>query len=261
MSVKKSLFIPFLLISFAGIAQKLPVVQQSSVRAPANIKIDGKATEWGNKFQANNHSTDIYYTLSNDDAHLYLTVQAIYPDVIKRILNGGLTLAINKNGKKNDPNCMSVTYPSFDKNNTFVVNFKIKPTIIVGNPASVMQADSFMNANNKRMKNKSKLIRTDGIKDLDTLISVYNEDGIKAAALFDNKMVYTWEISIDMKLLGITVNSLKFTYHLTINEVTQHGIEIKKGNDGNILSINISKGAQVGQSATDFWGEYTLAKK
>jgi len=261
MLFKKTVFAFYLLIPFLAKAQKLPAVQQISMRAPVNIKIDGKPIEWGNKFQANNHSTDILYTLSNDDSRLYLTIQATYADVVKRILNGGITFSINKTGKKNDINAMSMTYPAFDKNNRVVVNFKIKPEIVAGNSNPLMQADSFMNATNKKMKDRSKWIRTTGLKDVDSLISVYNEDGIKAAALFDNKMVYTWEISVDMKLLGMTINDPKFTYHIMINEVTEHGIDIKKGNNGQIMSININQGAQTGQPATDFWGEYTLAKK
>ena len=55
--MKKILSILFAVITFTATAQKLPNVQATSLRAPANIKIDGKATEWNDKFQAYNHST------------------------------------------------------------------------------------------------------------------------------------------------------------------------------------------------------------
>jgi len=58
-------------ISIGVYAQKLPNVQLGSVQAPADIKIDGKTTEWHDQFQAYNRATDIYYTLSNNDNHLY----------------------------------------------------------------------------------------------------------------------------------------------------------------------------------------------
>ncbi|HCN82336.1 MAG TPA: hypothetical protein DIT07_01770, partial [Sphingobacteriaceae bacterium] len=57
-------------------AQKLPNIQEASLRAPAGIKVDGKATEWNNQFQAYNKATEIFYTISNDDDKLYLAVQA-----------------------------------------------------------------------------------------------------------------------------------------------------------------------------------------
>src|SRR5476651_452394 len=81
-------------------AQKLPTVQIGSLRAPANIKIDGKATEWGNQFQAYNNHVEFYYTLSNDDKNLYLTVQATEKEIVRRIMNGGISLVVNKTGKK-----------------------------------------------------------------------------------------------------------------------------------------------------------------
>lgn len=49
----------FLLYGFSVGAQKLPNLQQSSMRAPANIKIDGKPIEWG-QYQAYNRATEIF---------------------------------------------------------------------------------------------------------------------------------------------------------------------------------------------------------
>ena len=52
-AISKNLLFLLLVISAAmAKAQKLPNVQQNSVRAPYNIKIDGKATEW--EFRAHN---------------------------------------------------------------------------------------------------------------------------------------------------------------------------------------------------------------
>jgi hypothetical protein len=50
---------------FANIstAQKLPNKQQISLRAPARLKIDGIVNEWGDKLQAYNHSTQIFYAI------------------------------------------------------------------------------------------------------------------------------------------------------------------------------------------------------
>jgi hypothetical protein len=68
-------------------------VQQVSLHAPANVKIDGKGTEWGT-MRAYNPSTEINYTMANDAKKLYLVVQVSDPD--GKILAGLLANA-NKN--------------------------------------------------------------------------------------------------------------------------------------------------------------------
>ncbi len=248
----KYLTIAFLLFAFIAKAQKLTETKQISLRAPADVKIDGKATELKDTFQALNHNCDVYYTISNDDNNLYLTVQATDPAVIKRIINGGITLSVSTSGKKSDKGLPGVTFPVFNEN----------PGVNVRKASSEKEADSLMNVYNKKLRDKEKNIRTSGIKGVDTLISVYNEDSIEAMALYNNKFAYTCEISVALKHFGLSTDRpVLFAYHVMINEVAQHGIDIKKDANGNIMSININKGAQMGQPATDFWGEYTLAKK
>src|ERR1700743_3198430 len=92
-------------------AQKLPNIQQSKLRAPSTVKIDGKATEWNNQFQAYNRATDVFYTLSNDDENLYLTIKAIDQDVINKIVGGGISFIIARAGKKNDKNNIAIISP------------------------------------------------------------------------------------------------------------------------------------------------------
>jgi len=284
-------------IGVTTIAQKLPNVQSASLRAPANVKVDGKTTEWDNTFQAYNHATDIFYTISNDDDHLYLTVQATDPQIVNKIIGGGITFTIQKTGKKNDKDGISITYPIFDKANrpylrgggvskiqsfssgggsgeTRTMVMDAKPA---GGAPAKMEGDSAMNANNKRLADNSKFIKVVGIKDLDTMISVYNADGIKTAELFNTKMAYTYELSIDLKKLGLTVNEItKFAYHVTLNPYNMFdGANVKViTRDGSAPSPQASAATQelmtklaamngggAGGSPTDFWGEYTLAKK
>ena len=266
------LFLPVLLFSIyavAVIAQNLPNVQKNSLRAPINLRIDGKAIEWNNKFQAYNHATDIFYTLSNDDNNLYLTIQATDPGIINKIINGRVSFSINKSGKKSDDDAVTISYPVFDKKNRPNLNLKDKPEIIPGSAASVKQADSFMYVNNKSMNDKVKMIKVTGVTGMDSLISVYNDDGIKAAALFDNKMVYTCEIAVSLKLVGLSINDrTKFSYHITLNGLALDyvpGVEITRAPNGEIKSIDVHKSdALVSRinptDTTDFWGEYTLAK-
>jgi hypothetical protein len=262
-----------IVISFfglAGYAQKLPNVQQGSLRAPANIKIDGIPTEWDNHFQGYNHATEVFYTLSNDDNNLYLAIQTSDDDIINKIISGRISFTINKSGKKSDVDAITISYPIFNRNDKPGLNLKNKPEIIPGSAVSVKQADSFMYVSNKRMTDRAKWIKVEGIKTLDTLISAYNEDGIKAAALFNNKMAYTWEVAVALKVVGLSVNdATKFSYNIKLNPVQMDdmpGVNIVRAPNGAITSIDIHKDqmtphSQMSNAATDFWGEYTLAKK
>src|ERR1700709_19758 len=86
--------------NIAANAQKLPNVQQGEMRATTNIKIDGKTNEWN--FVAYNKNTEVYYTIANDDADLYLIVKAVKPDIVDKLIFGGLTLTVNASGKKSE---------------------------------------------------------------------------------------------------------------------------------------------------------------
>jgi len=272
---------PILSILFLGClflnanAQKLPNVQTSSVRAPVNIKIDGKATEWDNKFQAYNHATDVFYTVSNDDSKLYLTIQAADKLVINKIMSGGITFTIQKSGKKTDKDGISITYPLFDKKNKPFLPQSLgkqgAEISIVGDAGGHAsdtkepQDESMMNTYNKSL-NASKYIGVTGIKTLDSLISAYNTDGIRVAQLFDNTMRYTYELAIDLKLLGLqAIDASKFAYHISINpfvpdiKPNDAAAPVKPG--GGFLSLVMVDDGMSGSGATtDMWGEYTLAK-
>lgn len=259
--MKNQLFVIALtILTLSATAQKLPNIQSASILAPDNIKIDGKATEWNNQFQAYNHATQVYYTMANDKENLYLVVQATSPDIVKRILNGGITLAISPTDDKKDKNIPSVTFPVSSPGNKVIINFRNKP-----NPATMTtQADSFMRAKNNEMATKYKTIKTKNTNKLDTLISIYNADNVKVGESFDNNMIYTYELAIPLKYMGIDPNkSSKFAYHLIINAVKQSGVIIRNmnpsGSGQRVLDINPSN-LTMGQEATDFWGEYTLAQ-
>lgn len=276
-------------------AQKLPNVQQGSLRAPISLKIDGKPTEWNSTFQAYNRATDVFYSISNDGTNLYLVIQAVEPSVINKIIGGGITLTVQKSGKKTDAGGISITYPVFDKKNrpyihsSQVVGNSILTvsggdvTLMPRNPADgsrgakiadpkEFQGDSIMAIYNKRLENNSKYIGVSGIKGLDSLISVYNTDGIKVAELFNSKIVYTYELAANLKQLGLSAAySSKFSYHIKINGSSPFDLPSKPiNNDGNISVVKttgnesgpgnfmMALGQQFG--TTDFWGEYTLTK-
>ena len=262
-----------LLLALISQAQKLPNIQQTSLYAPANIKIDGKTTEWNDQFQAYNHATDVFYTISNDDDKLYLTLQATDPSIINKILRGGVALAINPTGKKNDKGAACITYPIFEPSARPSVGMD-KKSLAAGSAKVDNLSDSAVAAYNHSLKEKSKYIEVTGIPGIDTLISVYNTVGIKAAEMFDKNMAYTYELAVDLKLFGLSASSAKFAYHITLSGMSL--VNFKKPtfdaqHDGVVsvtsspimdekIKLDLAMTSQA-FSPTDFWGEYTLVKK
>lgn len=256
-----------LIITNVVIAQKLPNIQTVSLRTPANIKVDGKATEWDNKFQAYNKAIEASYTVSNDDKNIYLVLQVTDRDIIHKIINSGVSFTINSSGKKSDKDGITITYPRLGRENRPSINLKNTPVWSSNEAVAKMQADSFMNVNNQQLT-KVKEIKTSGIKDVDSLISIYNQNGIKAAGLFDNKMAYTVEMSVDLKLLDLNgTTPEKLAYHIKLNALALDylpGVNITRNANNEIMSITVVKGKSQGNATvsadTDFWGEYVMAK-
>lgn len=263
MKYLKLLVITILLMNHIAYGQKLPNKQEGSVRAPLSVKIDGKPTEWQTPLQAYNHATDIYYTLANDDENLYLIVQATQPDIISRIMGGGITLGIQQSGKKDDKDAISITYPITEQTPYF--NLRKKKNVV--EDTSAHAADSLMMHNNALLDKYCKWIKTNGIAGLEPMIPVYNTDGIKAANLFNNKKIYTYELSVNLKLIHIPVKSgATFSYHIRINgaksPATFTVLSATPGNEA-FMEQFVAKANEVSAALaapTDFWGEYTLAK-
>ena len=280
-----SILLTVIVLPGLSYAQKLPNVQQNSLRAPQEIKIDGKATEWNNQFQAYNHATDVFYTISNDSNNLYLTIQATNHTIINKILGSGIVFTINTADQKNLKKGISLTYPILDAHNRVWVDLLDQPDPAAG-PEAAREADSIMNVKNRDFVKKSKEIRVTGMENVDTLISVYNRDGIKAAATFNNKLIFTCELSIDLKKLGLDINKYtKFAYNLTLPGIDEAALYKAAGlgstiipNMGYVVETTKLPGFsddyvtknrptfphKVNENSflnpTDFWGEYTLAK-
>lgn len=263
-------------------AQKLPNVQQASVKAPANIKIDGKANDWGNRFEANNTTTELQYTIANDDKKLYLVAQTASPIVMGRIANGGIKLIIQKNGTKTDAGAPFIKFPFLPKGKRVSIGFV---NIIEDGHSGMRRApepknakeaekivDSLARNNNKKLLREQKWIYTSGIAGVDTLLAVYNETGIQAANATDSKKTYTIELAVELKLLGLQADKAeKFAYHIVVNgEPNKYASMLIGGvtfaGDPALAAQNEERARRMNElleasyATTDFWGEYTLAK-
>jgi len=265
------ILIPFIIGPLAVNAQHLPGVQKGGLRAPVNIKTDGKATEWKNKFQAFNNATEVFYTIANDDNNLYLAVQADKPAVINKIIRGGITLTVNHSTSKSDKQPALITFPILDnsKDGTAIIQSINKKANDNPDTARVRkQTDSLTAATNKLLIEKLKKIKVLGIKPIiDTFISIYNEEAIEGAALVDHKRALNVEIAIPLKYLGLSVDNTKpFAYNVKLNAASSGGTTTinrdRNGNISSIMVVTVSVGAYSQNSAydTDFWGEYSLKK-
>ena len=141
----------FAALAFANArAQNLPNVQRNGLRAPANVKIDGKAIEWGGKFQAYNKATNLYYTMANNAEFVYFIAHIQEAAVINRITNYGFTFEIYKNDNPQKKDLISITLP-LSANKYFSLNL-IKPT-----GADTLLEKGILKANNALYKNSTNL--------------------------------------------------------------------------------------------------------
>lgn len=258
-------------------AQKLPNVQQVSLHAPSTVRIDGKATDWNNKFQAYNPATELFYTIANDSKKLYLIAQTDNQKVFNNIISGGLRINIQKAGNKADAGALAVKFPYLEKGKILLFTLHRKGEIPPPKELADHIADSLMVVNNKKLAANIKWIYTNGITGVDSLLSIYNDKGIEAAGAFDAKKTYTYELAIDLKLLGLSAeNTTKFAYHIMVNaepnkfSMSQFIGAVTGGTNGDgspmsqaqmdAVSQSIQKTANDISASTDFWGEYTLAK-
>lgn len=251
-----------LFVTFNAAAQKLPPEQKDGVYAPDNIRIDGKDTEWAGNFQAYNRSTQIYYTMANDKDNLYLAIQVGADprlDNTKKILSRGITLVIKSRSKADKASAVSLTFPLIDQDKRSNI------TLMMRNKK--LSQDSLLTAINEQLTANSKEIGISGVKQItDTLISVYNTDGIKAASAVDAKRVWTYELQLPLRYIRhlMDANS-SFDYKIIVN-----GSVMPKPAPGEVMVVGASSSGRSSGGAeaifdmfnpTDLSATYTLAKK
>ncbi len=267
-------------------AQKLPDVQNAALTAPANLRIDGKANEWEDTFSAENKRTSLLYSVANDDKFLYVVIKGIGTANINKIMAGGITFNVNTEGKKKEKEALSVTYPLVKRaprgqgggrqgmgqggggqaRTGFGGGQGQNRT-----PLSAAQRDSASLVQHKAQLATVKEIKISGFKSItDSLISIYNEHGLKAVAAFDSKWAMIYELAIPLSLLELSIDKPKeFVYQIKVNGLVMPGFG-GGGGGNNFGGGGVRGGGGFGgggnnmqdiMSPTDFWGKYTLIKK
>jgi len=285
--MKRAVFI-ISLISFtvSAYAQKLPDVQSTSLAAPANIRIDGKSTEWNDTYVAENKRTEVFYSVANDDKNFYLVLKSANSMSANKIMMGGVTFTINTQGKKRDKDAVAITYPLVVRANRNQggrngggqgrINGGQGGGFQNRQQQSQEQRDSAALVMRKTALATVKEIKISGIKSIpDSLISIYNEYGLKAVASFDQKGAFVYELAIPLSLLELSPSDNKeFVYQIKLNGMGNMGFG---GNGGGSFGGGRPNGGGFGGGGnngggnsnssqdmmvpTDFWGKYTLVKK
>jgi hypothetical protein len=276
-------------------AQKVTDLQEVSIYAPQLTKADGRNSEWAGATFAQNKATGISYLVSNDDKNLYLVVKSTDMGNNTKILAGGITFSINPDGKKKDKESITLTYPLINR-----AQFRRGGpggggggggAVVAGRPAfggmgggggvqlTPKQRDSAMAAMQKTQLAQVKEIKLRGFKKTtDTLVSIYNDMGIKAAASIDKDNVFFYEAAIPLDELGLTLDNAKeFAYNVKLNGLQLPGMDFNRGGGGGggggggqfrVTGGGGGGGPRGGGidfqaliSPTDFWGKYTLIKK
>lgn len=292
----RKIYFAFLLcfLSITIKAQKIPDIQAAALKAPSNVRVDGKATEWGETFAAENKRTSLLYSLANDDKNLYLVIKGIGAANINKIMAGGITFNINPEGKKKEKDAFSVTYPLIKRaprgqqgGGRQGMMGQVRGGFGDGNgqnraTLTAAQRDSASLVMHKTQLATVKEIKIAGFKSLtDSLISIYNEYGIKAVASFDEKGAMIYELVIPLSLLELSIDKPKeFAYQLKVNGLVIAGFGGAGGGFGGGRGGNgggrggngggFGGGSGFGggggnnmqdiMSPTDFWGKYTLIK-
>jgi hypothetical protein len=243
---------------FLAIGQKLPNKQETSIYAPADIKIDGTAKEWNDNFQAYNHAVETWYTISNDEDNLYLIFRSNETEVTQKIITGGIVFTVSTTDKKSGITPVSINYPVVPWMSS-QVDYLLKPSGPV--------KDSDIKFLNKKINNQLKEIKITGVASIpDGSISVYNDLGIKGAHLLDNQKNYTCEMVLPLSYIKHLIDDKgTFAYRVQVN-----GIDLKttvivggsaSGSPATPSVEAIPHGLLYDTSPTYFTATYTLAKK
>lgn len=272
-------FILFLLLvaTILSQAQKLPDIQNSKMNVPQGLRIDGRLQEWNNTFAAENKRTELCYSIANDEKNIYLAIKSGSQNAVAKIMAGGISFTINVKGKKKEDDAFKITYPIITRNIGRAAGGQGQNRQRVGQNRSEQtqqQRDSITLVQRKTQLAGIKEIKAFGFKDIpDSLISIYNEYGIKAAATIDDLGAYCYELAIPLAVLEISgIDSKEIAYQIKLNGRPEGGGNFAmRTNAGggfgagnarrNFGGGNANAARQDLMSATDFWGKYPLQKK
>lgn len=243
-----------------AVAQKLPKTQKVSLRGSETaIGPDAPAEQ----FQAYNPSNRIFYTISNDDDNLYLSVGFPGNYETEKFATGGVTLIINPGKTKGGSASPSFTYPVTLYTHNGIENgirqFKDLKDDAANNKGKLV--DLPYTYNQKILKTFIQ-IECKGAQGVpDTISAIKNDYGIKTTAAYDKNMSMVYHLAVPLKYLQLN-DSNSFTYDIRMAglpavEKAQFPGPIAASVDGAGIDID----GEYLRNPTHAGGEYKLAVK
>ncbi|MFY0256394.1 hypothetical protein ACDQ55_20855 [Chitinophaga sp. 30R24] len=218
--------------------------------APANIKIDGQATEWPKPLQFYNNTTKLFYTIANDKENIYIIVSVPDAQSQMKIMRSGITISLNPDGKKKGG--ASVTFPL-----TYNVN--------TGAP-DVPEASRALIAGElkRQLLANVKEIKVDGFTGIpDGNIPVQNTFGIQTASSYDAAGNLVCELAVPLKVLGInTLSEQPIAYRFKVNAMKREDkkeLEAKRAKGEHAPMPGEGPDTFALYFSADFWTRQTLA--
>lgn len=272
MKKEKLLFCILLSISTVVFAQKLPNKQEISLRAPADVKVDGKINEWGEPLMAYNKQVDLFYTIANDDENIYIVIHSAITVINRKIMDSGIAITLNSTDKK-EKGGITITYPYLNSTErSMVLQNLIKSGALTTSKENATKAemaaywkrrDSLTAIGDKKTLALLKNIKIEGIKEIhEQIITTNNQAGIKVAALPAGARNFNYEIAIPIKYLGALTDGQIIHYKIQLPGPTMNastGTLMVQGGGSYVNEDGVDLRSL--DTHTDFWGEYKLAKK
>ncbi len=236
-------------------------------------KIDGKLNEWTNIELKYNRSTKLYYAVTNDDDNLYLLIKSTSKANINKINGGGISFFINTKNFNTEKGAYCITFPNINKvqlRSQMLKEFSKTKRNSNISTEEVAQIRKEAVINMKEIK----VVNFNIIKD--TLISIYNEYGIRCAVNYDSVGSLCYELAVPFKQLNIVRSNFSVVaYKVQVNAV-QTGLFAGSegfaegslagtegfgatgfGSTGSGKAMGITDMTYL-RSPTNFWGKYTL---
>jgi hypothetical protein len=209
---KITLFVGLGLLSGLSTYAQTATEQLHILKAPVNVRVDGKLNEWGDTLAYSDQKSNIHYTIAHDDTMLYVAVNAANEQTLRKIMRGGITVSVNPEGKKHKT--YSVTYPVAD-----------------GKNSAMMLSEGLTDEPRRPNLLQSTSIRVSGFKDVESeIITTANTYGFKAAFNVDQNENLGYEIAIPLKMLDIKKKEL--AVNIEVNGIQHPANRAEAGREG-----------------------------
>ena len=242
---------------------------------PANLVIDGNASEWGDSLRYYNAEKKINYSLANDKDNLYMAIRITDRLDQMKVLRAGIAFSIDTKGKKKES--FSLTFP---------LNVGDVPQLPIQKDDN---GDVTQDDRNELIRERITTLRgikVTGFKDIeDDMITTANTYGIKAAINYDDKGSLIYEVAIPLSFFHVDdIAKNEWAFNFKINGVTRpavkHDAEAgqdgggfggggrggrsggggRRGREGNRTGGAGSEAQSELAKSVDFWEKFHLAK-